>query len=128
MFAFLGGTLGKYLFFAIGLIIIVGSAFLYIKYTTDKITALNERIVALDIQAKSLQAANDSLEQNVAQVQAAQTETNRNLENIRVTSAQTAANIRNQILSVTNPVVLQGQVNKNMAATLKALQDLSRAP
>jgi hypothetical protein len=75
-----------------------------------------------------LQAANDSMVQNIIEVQQAQDQTNKSLQDIRLQAAQTARSIQDQIMSTSNPLILQQQINKDTAAALKALEDLTHAP
>jgi chromosome segregation ATPase len=118
-------SLEKYLVIGLFFLLLIGGGVLYVKYTSDKMAALSEQISALNIQAKSLQAANESLKTDIASVQEAQADTYNKLEDIRVNSNTASNQIRNQIINSSNPAALEKTVNDQTAALLKALQDLS---
>ena len=117
--------LEKYLVIGLFVLLLIGGGVLYVKYTSDKMAALSEQISALNIQAKSLQAANESLKTDIASVQEAQADTYNKLEDIRVNSNTASNQIRNRIIDSSNPAALEKNVNEQTAAILKALQDLS---
>jgi chromosome segregation ATPase len=118
-------SLEKYLVIGLFVLLLIGGGVLYVKYTSDKMAALSEQISALNIQAKSLQAANESLKTDIASVQEAQADTYNKLEDIRVNSNTASNQIRNRIIDSSNPAALEKNVNEQTAAILKALQDLS---
>lgn len=126
MIAFIFSPLGKWIMIILMAALLIGSAVLYVKYTTNQLEAMAAKVALLDEQAKSLKAANDAMQTDIANVQSAQNDALNTLENIRVNSETLAEQIRNQHFDTTNPAALQLSINQSMAATLKALEALSK--
>jgi uncharacterized protein YoxC len=126
MLAFLASSVGKYVMIAVLAIILLGGAFLYVKYTQSVITSLSQQVTGLQLQTKDLQAANTALQQDIQRVQQAENATNQALQSIRLQSAQMARAIQSRTFNTSDPKALEIQVNKDTAATLKGLEDASR--
>src|ERR1700749_2040906 len=111
------GTIGKYLIIMFAIVAVIGGAILYIKWTSDTIATLSQQVTALNIQSKSLQAANDAMSKDIAAVKQVQDATNQQLTDIRVQSAQTAhqleQKIHSEISKANTPATLQTQVNSD---------------
>ena len=124
------GTIGKYLIIMFAIVAVIGGAILYIKWTSDTIATLSQQVTALNIQSKSLQAANDAMSKDIAAVKQVQDATNQQLTDIRVQSAQTAhqleQKIHSEISKANTPATLQTQVNSDTAAAFKSLEDLTK--
>ncbi len=126
MFAFLFSPIGKFLTIGLVVAIVVGGAILYIKMTNDTIQNLTTQVTALAIQSQSLQAVNDAMQKDIADVKKIQDATNNQLNAIRVGSAKAAQTLRNRTLNTSNTKALQDQVNKETSDAFKVLQDLSQ--
>lgn len=127
MLAFLGSTIGKYVIIGLFALLLFGGAALYVKFTSDQMALLEQKVAALTVEAQSLKVANESMKQDITNVQTAQADAWNKLEDIRTSADVLSNQIRNQIVTSSNPAALEKSVNENTAALLKGLEDLSAA-
>lgn len=129
MLTFLASSIGKYVIIGLFAILFIGGAVFYVDHLNNKIATLSEQIVAIDLKAKSLQAANDSMSNDIKSIQNAQADALSKINDIR-TTAQTQSQIQKtkitEQIKKSTPSNLQNSVNIDTAAALKGLEDLTK--
>jgi len=117
-----------YVILSIIMLIIIGGAAFYVKISSDTIRELRDKVTVLDLQSKSLQAANDFMQADVKNIQEAQRQTNQKLDTIRLASAQLTRTILSRKFDTSHIKELQQQINKDTTSALQQLEALSRDP
>ena len=129
MLTFLASSIGKYVIIGLFAILFIGGAVFYVDHLNNKITTLSEQIVAIDLKAKSLQAANDSMTNDIKSIQNAQADALSKLNDIRTTAQTQSQTQKTKIttqIKTSTPTKLQDSANTDTAAALKGLEDLTK--
>lgn len=120
---FLTNPLGRAVSLLAVISIIAGIAF----FQHLMIQNLHQRLDLLDDRANALQAANNSLQHDIAVVQKLQQATNESLQAARLRSTEAAQIVQHRRFTG-DPKLVQDEANKDTAAAFGRLQSLSHAP
>ncbi len=130
----ISGFLGKtkwYLVAAVALLVIIGGAWVYWRWSRAEIAALKDQVAVVQKQADDLVVANQQMQADMAALKAAQ-----DLANRQITDAQTkrdqAVKVIGQMklknIGMEHPRQLEQQINTQWSNILKNFEDSSHAP
>ena len=131
MLAILGTSIGRDALIGLLLLILIGGAFGYYKYSQAEMSTLTANYQIVQQQANALKITNDILNSQVMAIKSAQDAANKQILDANTKAQKQRQAIRNQIKSQvqqakTNPRALEIQINNDQAAQIKTLEDLSK--
>lgn len=123
----LTSKLGGWVIVGALVLLLVGGVVLHMRATANSVALLTKQVTVLSLQTKNLQAANDALQADIANVAQAQAIANQQITAVRAQASNDSRALFNRTFDPNNAAI-QTQINQSMSDTFKRLEDETHAP